>query len=732
MVLIEGKHMKTRGLYLLMIFLSVRPAFSQTGLRDFAREDRAKEQGIFILYGNETIAMMQRSVRFDYRHQKREIIYETPHLPALKITVLSEMSFLDKHPVLQHSIELSSSRKLTQDLTVHFPVSALESGDMVLLPLKNGTIYRSERTSGSRIASYRCAGRSEKYARDIALPLVICSNNKQSTAVLTDPYFSSLFDKGKIRWTYPREVGFEDAVEKRTIVQIEGVSDLDEAMTMYYQTVLKDVPPGPEWIKDIAMISYDYMSDEGKGWFNDIDTLAALIRRPDRQKIALCLHGWYDVVGRYCYNDTTGKLDASWKNRIRGIELSLADLHRRIRYATERGFTVLMYFADGVLSSKGLPGFDAEDVLEEGGWNGPDVLGGPYHQNLARPRVADYYRNYAKALFTEFASEVSGFVWDETFYIQIGTLGTSRHRGYLDRAQMWLVKEIAAILHSIAPDRAFFTSDCIGEKSSTGDVPPYALVADGCYQDSWNEPSYWSYGIFPNYRNVIWSCNWKPLANFRYTLFGVYAYNTPVVFTNGWEEDRGFSEMTEPEKADFVKLFNYRKQKRTGLKGMASLPPYIETQLPAWRVFERSAAMKEAKVLKVDAEVAGFEGEKAIDGDPNTFWHTPWTGDMPNYPHVLAIDLGKPTEIKGYSLQPRIDGITGGWIARTSFSTSEDGVVWSAPVSTMELPKDKAEKQVIFRAPVRARYVRLTALMGFDGQSFASLAEFRVIAVGDE
>lgn len=712
---------------LIGIVFAVHQAFSQAGNVNVAGENRVAGSGLQVIYGTDTLVMIQRPAPMDHRIQRREVSYESPGLPALSATVASETSYLQGHRVIRYSIALSSSRKLTRDLTVRFAVDALASGEGVVLPLKNGTIVQEERTDGARIASYRCAGRSEKYGRDLALPLVLCTGTQGSTAILTDPYFTSLFDKEAIRWTYPKEVGLEDAAEQRTIFEVDGVKDLDEAMAMYYQTALGDVPPGPDWLKDIAMISYDYMSDQGKGWFNDIDTLARLIPRADRRKVALCLHGWYDVVGRYCYDDRTGKLDTRWTNRIRGIDLSLEEVHRRIRYATEKGFTVLMYFADGVLSSKGLPGFDREDVLEEGGWNGPDVVGGPYHQNLMRPRVADFYRHYARALFSEFAPEVSGFVWDETFYIQIGALGTPGHRGYLDRAQMRLVKEIAGILHSIAPDRAFFTSDCIGEKPGTGDVPPYALVADGCYQDSWNEPSYWSYGIFPNYRNVIWSCNWRPLANFRYTLFGVLAYNTPVVFTNGWEDDRGFSEMTAAEKTDFIKLFNYRKQKRAQLRGMASLPPYVETQLPPWRVYERTPAMEDAKVLATDASVAGFEGEKAIDGDPNTFWHTPWSGDGPGYPHALAIDLGKPTDITGYVLQPRVDGLAGGWIARASIATSDDGIHWSAPFSVMAFPKDRAEKQVIFQHPIQTRYIKLIALEGFDGQPFASVAEFRVL-----
>jgi hypothetical protein len=40
-------------------------------------------------------------------------------------------------------------------------------------------------------------------------------------------------------------------------------------------------------MRDVAMISYDYMSDNGRGWYNDIDTLVTLIPAADRRKVAL-------------------------------------------------------------------------------------------------------------------------------------------------------------------------------------------------------------------------------------------------------------------------------------------------------------------------------------------------------------------------------------------------------------------------------------------------------------
>ena len=219
-----------------------------------------------------------------------------------------------------------------------------------------------------------------------------------------------------------------------------------------------------------------------------------------------------------------------------------------------------------------------EDALIHTGymWNGPDVLGGSYPRNIANKKYYEYYLNYGKALFEEFGHQADGFVWDETFYIKMGNLGTLNNRGYLARIQMRLIKEVAATLHSIAPNKAFFVSDAIGEIESFNNVPPYALMADGCYQDSHNKPSFWSYGIFPNYRNIIWSCNWAAISNFKYTVFGVYAYNTPVVFTNGFGDDTGFSEMSTKERSNFISLFNYRKQFRTKLKGLYSLPPYFE------------------------------------------------------------------------------------------------------------------------------------------------------------
>jgi hypothetical protein len=217
----------------LVLLLFAQAALAQGGFVRLAGESRGEERNVVLLYGNQRIALSRGSTRVDYRDRKRESLYGTEELPSLRMRVVSGIVYLNDHPVLQHQIELSSTRRLTQDLTLCFPVKSLERFDRIILPLKNGVLYDSLDSNGGKIASYRCAGRSEKYAHDIALPLVICAQEERGTAVLTDPYFTSLFDRGIIRWTYPKEVGLEESVETRTIIEIERVQDMDEAMNMY-------------------------------------------------------------------------------------------------------------------------------------------------------------------------------------------------------------------------------------------------------------------------------------------------------------------------------------------------------------------------------------------------------------------------------------------------------------------------------------------------------------------
>ena len=62
----------------------------------------------------------------------------------------------------------------------------------------------------------------------------------------------------------------------------------------------------------------------------------------------------------------------------------------------------------------------------------------------------------------------------------------------------------------------------------------------------------------------------------------------------------------------------------------------------------------------------------AIDGNPGTFWETPYGTTTPNYPHELTIDLGSVKSIYGISYLPRQDGCSNGTILQYTVSVSAD------------------------------------------------------------
>jgi hypothetical protein len=108
------------------------------------------------------------------------------------------------------------------------------------------------------------------------------------------------------------------------------------------------------------------------------------------------------------------------------------------------------------------------------------------------------------------------------------------------------------------PQAAFFTSDNIDKSTNRA---PYALMSHGTYQDS-EVPEAWPYGLFPNYRNVLWSCNWSHLNTFHtLTEYTVETFVAPVSISNG-TNDLGISQMSSEKQRMFIDLFEKRKNKR--------------------------------------------------------------------------------------------------------------------------------------------------------------------------
>ncbi|MGB5873544.1 MAG: hypothetical protein WBG01_00915 [Bacteroidota bacterium] len=473
-------------------------------------------------------------------------------------------------------------------------VRLTEPGATIFAPLFDGRGLRTNRQRRQEW-HYVCVGgwddgggegksesESRSESRRLAVPLIDESapESRFHVAYFADPFFSTGIalspDESPefIQCRFLKDAGAGQFPERTFGLYLHG-GGAETALEGFFRHGIENSPPGPAWLHDIAMVHYDFFSEKGEGWFRDIDKLVELFGAEDRTRIALTLHGCYDFLGRYCFNEKTKQLDDKWTvmKGTEGLEMSLREIHKRLAYANERGFRVLLYFADGLAIDSAAPNYDESLVFREPDgtlrthyWSGPDTSAQTYIMDPLHPGVQDFFRGYMEALLAEFGGEIDGLNWDETFTIKTHDISRGETAGYASRVFMFLCKELREMVKARNPDIAFLASDCTQLSLPLEDgtywsvnTAQNALVFDGTYQDSQCYPAAWQYGLFPNYRNVLWSCNWKPVENFEWTKLGVRAFGAPVAVSNGWGENRGVSRYSEEEIRKLIELFREKK-----------------------------------------------------------------------------------------------------------------------------------------------------------------------------
>jgi hypothetical protein len=128
-------------------------------------------------------------------------------------------------------------------------------------------------------------------------------------------------------------------------------------------------------------------------------------------------------------------------------------------------------------------------------------------------------------------------------------------------------------------------------------------------------------------------------------------------------------------------------------------------------------------IVTATSEHPSHPAELAVDGDPNTFWHSDWTTGV-KLPICLTLDLTTPKVIEGFTYLPRQDMVNGR-IAKYATQVSLDGADWRDSGSRGEFANTKELQTVKFAKPLKARYLRLMALSDYAGKGFAAAAEFR-------
>jgi hypothetical protein len=527
---------------------------------------------------------------------------ESPDGVPLRIERRVETTTGHDARALLEAFILSAARPLTNDIEVEIPFALpVGPGALAACPLKNGWARSFPLSADELRAEYRLGSFiTGKETPGLALPLVEVQGQGSAVGIFADPMFSALFSlrtgtdqiEGTLRFRYAASKVPLSAPEIRHFAVWLPTSKstarmFPAAVDTWFQLMLPDVPPGPKWLHEIAMVDYDFLSDDGQGWERDLRALASWLTPAERRRVAWCLHGWYDALGSYCFDAQSHNMKPEWIafERTRKVKFTQAELKRRLRLARDLGFHVLLYFGDGLAADSGVPGYHDDWAYRDPkgskvtGWQGPDTFGPTYMLNPAHPEVFSWFTNYMRALLQTYGAETDGFVWDETFHARLGQIASAPQPAYCDRAMMALVKALTQEVHWFDPRKVFLASDCIGV-FGWNEVPGYAMVADGTYQDTHCDSVAWSYGLFPNWRNTLWSCNWGSVTDFHLTRWGVQTFGVPVAISNGWGDDCGPSEWSPRQRDAILRLFRERLKLKQPVRFLTDDPSKLTSRAP--------------------------------------------------------------------------------------------------------------------------------------------------------
>lgn len=148
--------------------------------------------------------------------------------------------------------------------------------------------------------------------------------------------------------------------------------------------------------------------------------------------------------------------------------------------------------------------------------------------------------------------------------------------------------------------------------------------------------------------------------------------------------------------------------------------------LKAAQTFTRIESIPLSVVFASSQESGEGDATHLTDGNPSTYWHTMYSVTVANHPHWVDFNCGGMKTIKGFTYLPRQDSGNGN-IKKYNIQVSNDGKTWGKPVAEGEFENNRKEKTILLATPVKARFIRLTALSEQHGQDFATGAEFKVL-----
>lgn len=143
--------------------------------------------------------------------------------------------------------------------------------------------------------------------------------------------------------------------------------------------------------------------------------------------------------------------------------------------------------------------------------------------------------------------------------------------------------------------------------------------------------------------------------------------------------------------------------------------------------FAKIESIRTEAIYASSEESGEGDAKHLTDNDPNTYWHSMYSVTVAKHPYWIDLDAGEEKLLKGFTYLPRTDSPNGN-VKGYSIHVSKDGKNWGEPICKGEFANNLKEKRVEFDKPVKARYIRFSALSEQNGQDFASGAEITILA----
>ena len=125
--------------------------------------------------------------------------------------------------------------------------------------------------------------------------------------------------------------------------------------------------------------------------------------------------------------------------------------------------------------------------------------------------------------------------------------------------------------------------------------------------------------------------------------------------------------------------------------------------------------------IHADSEAAGHEAALAIDGDPDTCWHSAWEPAPAPMPHELTVDFPQEVTLAGLTCLPRQD-MANGRIAACEVFANGRKIAAATWRNTDKL------QTLRFSQSLTTRSLRLVITSEVKGNPFAAIAELDVLA----